>query len=122
MKIAIATEAGKVCPHFGHTPAFTVAVVDRGTVTKRQELPNPGHAPGFLPRWMKDQGVELVIAGGVGSKARDLFASFGIDVIVGASGPIDQVLQAFVDGTLSGGQSLCDHDKEGHKGCGGTCH
>lgn len=121
MKIAIATEAGQVCPHFGHTPAFTMAVVNGGTVTDRKEVANPGHAPGFLPKWMKDQDVQLVIAGGVGAKAQELFASLGIDVIVGASGTIDHVLQAFVDGRLAGGRSLCTHDTEGHHDCGGTC-
>ncbi len=121
MKLAIATEAGQVCPHFGHTPFFTLATVENGALTEKNEVPNPGHAPGFLPQWMKDRGVQLVIAGGVGAKAQELFTALGIDVIAGAEGPVDSVLAAFVDGTLKGGRSLCTHGTEGHGGCGDTC-
>ena len=122
MKIAIATEAGQVCPHFGHTPFFTFAVVEEGVVVEKKEVPNPGHEPGFLPKWMKEQGVQLIITGGVGSKAQELFKSLSIEVIAGASGPVEKVLAAFVDGTLTGGKSLCTHDAEKPQGCSDTCH
>ena len=70
----------------------------------------PPHEPGVLPRWLSEQGVTVVIAGGMGGRARDLFTNFGIRVITGA--PVntpDKIVAAFLDGSLELGENTCDH-------------
>lgn len=109
MKIAIATENGVVATHFGRCPEYTVAVVDDGTITNRESLPNPGHAPGVIPRFLKDHGVDAIIAGGMGGRAQALFDEMGIQHVVGVVGPVESVLAKCIDGTLEGGESLCSH-------------
>lgn len=80
-----------------------------GAVLHRWALPSPGHEPDRLPRLLADHQVQVVIAGGMGPRAQQLFARCGIDCIIGASGPVDQVLAAFVNGDVKVGASACDH-------------
>ncbi len=112
MKIAIPTAEGKLCLHFGHCQEFALLEVDTEAkkILSKQMLPPPPHEPGVLPRWLSEQGVNLVIAGGMGARAQGFFSQFGIDVLVGA--PVDEpeaVVQAWLDGTLQLGGNVCDH-------------
>lgn len=53
--------------------------------------------------------MECIIAGGMGSRAQELFAESGVKTILGVSGSIDDVIKQIFDGTLKGGESLCEH-------------
>ncbi|MBD3426856.1 MAG: dinitrogenase iron-molybdenum cofactor [Candidatus Omnitrophica bacterium] len=107
MRIAISTDSGKVSAHFGRCPSFTIIDVEEGELIKKEELANPGHHPGFLPRFLHEKGVESIIAGGMGRNAMDLFARQGIETLVGVSGPVEEVIKSILTGTLEGGESLC---------------
>ena len=48
-----------------------------------------------------------MIAGGMGRRAEAFFNQYGIEVIVGVTGKIDEVIKKIIDGTLEGGESLC---------------
>jgi len=113
MKIAIPLSAGRLAEHFGHCEQFALIEADAGSkriLTQDLVVPPP-HEPGLLPRWLHQQGVQMVIAGGMGRRALDLFAQNGIAVHVGASGGTPESLaQAFLNGTLSGGTPTCGHD------------
>lgn len=50
-----------------------------------------------------------MIAGGMRPRAQNLFANYGIDLIVGATGPVDDVLTDHIRGNLETGRDLCDH-------------
>lgn len=112
MKVMIAADRGVVCPHFGHAPEFRLVEIDESKVVKEEIYTNPGHAPGVLPRWMKDLDVDIVIAGDMGPRARDLFASFGITVQTCDPMSVDSALEAFIKGNLSGSSNSCHHGKE----------
>lgn len=112
MKIAIPTAQGKLSMHFGHCETFTLMTIDpqKKTITETQDLCAPPHEPGLLPRWLAEHGVNLVIAGGMGQRAQQLFAEQGINVIVGAPAQAADVLAGqYLAGTLSSGANLCDH-------------
>lgn len=112
MKIAIPTSNGLLCPHFGHCEEFTIVTVDTdsSTITGVQTLAAPAHEPGVLPRWLREKGADVVIAGGIGARAQALFAQNGIQVCVGApSAPPADIVAAYLDGTLETGANLCDH-------------
>lgn len=113
MRIAIATEDGQVSAHFGHCPCFALVDIEDGAVTGRTSVESPEHAPGRIPRFLKDHNVEVIIAGGMGHKAMELFDSLGIRQIVGVTGQVDTVIEGCLDGTLAGGESLCTHGPEG---------
>ena len=79
-------------------------------IVEETAIENPGnHKPGVLPQLLKEHGIELVIAGGIGQKAVDLFNRMGIKVITGASGLIETVLSNYINGLLQDGGNICDH-------------
>ncbi len=110
MIFAIATQGGEVAAHFGRCPEYTIVQVENGSVVDMKTLPNPGHEPGVLPGFLADQGAECMIAGGMGPRAQNLFASLDIDVVVGATGPVDAVVRDHILGCLETGDDLCNHD------------
>jgi predicted Fe-Mo cluster-binding NifX family protein len=107
LKIAISTDGELVSAHFGRCPAFTIVEFESGKVISNGRIDNPGHHPGFLPQFLKEQGVNAIIAGGMGQRAQMLFDENGIKTIVGISGKVDDVAKQAVAGTLQGGESLC---------------
>jgi ATP-binding protein involved in chromosome partitioning len=112
MRIAIPLTKGKLSQHFGHCEQFAIIDVDSDNKTiKSQELVlPPAHEPGVLPRWLAGLYVELVITGGMGQRAQQLFAQSGIDVIVGAADDDPQELaRQYLAGQLKTGQNICDH-------------
>jgi len=107
MRIAISTEGENVSAHFGRCPLFTIVDIEDGKVTNKEVIANPGHHPGFLPRFFHDKGVNCIIAGGMGQRAVQLFAEQGIEKVVGVSGRVSVVVEKIAGGTLEGGESLC---------------
>ncbi len=112
MKIAMPLVDGKLCAHFGHCEQFALLAVDEKakTITDKQMLTPPAHEPGVLPRWLHEQGANIIIAGGMGQRAQSLFAENDIKVVVGASGETpEQIVTAYLTGTLKAGVNICDH-------------
>lgn len=109
MKVALALHGNEISPHFGHCDKFMIVDAQDGEEINRVELQNPGHQPGLLPRLLSQEGVECIIAGGIGNRAQALFSDFGIKVIPGIQGEADVVVDAFLAGELKAGQNLCDH-------------
>jgi len=109
MKIGIAKEGTIVSPHFGHCEGYAIFSIENGAISRRVDIPNPGHQPGVLPALLAREGVNLVIAGGMGPRAIDLFHSHGIEVCTGVEGEIDAIIQAYLGGTLCSGMSTCHH-------------
>lgn len=115
MKIAVSSEGKYVSGHFGHCEGFTIYNVEDGKVMGSNYTPNPGHKPGFLPLFLKGLNVNVVISGGMGERAQNLFHDNGIEVIVGAEGLCDDTVQKYVNGELKSTGSVCsEHEHEGH--------
>jgi predicted Fe-Mo cluster-binding NifX family protein len=73
-------------------------------------LTPPPHEPGVMPRWTSEQGANLIIAGGMGSRAKDMFEAKGVKVMVGAPSESPEVIvKAYLDGSLQIGGNVCDH-------------
>ena len=112
MKIAIPTNGGKLCQHFGHCEVFTFIEVDDATnqIINRGEITPPEHVPGIIPPWVAEQGAKLVIAGGMGGRAQGLFEEQGIKVIVGAPAEVpEKLVLDYLKNTLVTGENACDH-------------
>lgn len=112
MLIALPITDGQLCMHFGHCEKFAIFEIDpdeKRIITKTILTPPP-HEPGLLPKWLHSEGVSVVIAGGMGQRAQELFAKSGVKVIVGAQ-PADpeSVIMAYLGGTLETGENVCDH-------------
>lgn len=107
IKIAIASVNGCVANHFGHCESFYIYEVENGKLLTKTNIENPGHKPGFLPNYLNDIGVNVIIAGGMGSGAIDIFNEKNIDVILGADGEVEKVALNYADGKLHSIGSAC---------------
>ena len=112
MRFAIPVTERKVAAHFGHCSHFALFDVDETTkaIVKREVMPSPGHQPGFLPGWLAEEGVSVVIASGMGSRAQALFRENRIDVVIGVlSDDPDKAVLDYIKGELATGDNICDH-------------
>lgn len=101
---------GKLSSHFGHCKQFAFIEIQHGKIAKTEMLTPPAHEPGVLPRWLNEQGADIVIAAGMGEKARQLLEENGMEVIIGA--PMDSpesLTNKYLSGTLVTGVNVCDH-------------
>ncbi|MEA3560805.1 MAG: NifB/NifX family molybdenum-iron cluster-binding protein [Candidatus Omnitrophota bacterium] len=106
-KIAISTDGNFVSPHFGRCPSFTIVEIENGKLKNKETIDNPGHHPGFLPQFLRERGVECIIAGGMGQRAFGLFEEQRIQTMTGISGTIDEVIDGLVKGTLKTAGNPC---------------
>ena len=112
MKIAIPVQAGRVSMHFGHCEEFALYEVneDDKTILGKTTHKPPAHEPGVLPSWLHELGANVIITGGMGQRAQQLFAQNGITVVVGAPAETpEQLASAYLSGTLQAGENICDH-------------
>lgn len=109
MRFGIAVDGHQVAPHFGRCERYELVDIDNGQVPRREAMANPGHEPGLLPRLLAEAGVGCVVCGGAGPRAVALLGQFGIELVVGVSGPVDEVVQKLADGELAAGDSTCEH-------------
>ncbi|HUT31026.1 MAG TPA: iron-sulfur cluster carrier protein MrpORP [Sedimentisphaerales bacterium] len=112
MRIAIPITNGRLSAHFGHCEQFAIVDADPDSkhVTNTELLTPPAHEPGVLPKWLSGLCVDLVIAGGMGQRAQQLFAQNNIDVVVGAAdNPPDELARQYLTGRLECGQNICEH-------------
>lgn len=115
MRVAVASEGTIVSGHFGHCEGFTMYDIENVEIKEKAFVPNPGHKPGFLPVFLKEQKTDVIIAGGMGETAQILFNENGIEVVVGAQGNTDNVVKLYLAGGLESTGSVCtEHAHEGH--------
>lgn len=112
MRIALPMANARLAMHFGHCEEFAFVDVDPETksISGKTTEAAPAHQPGLLPQWLAERGADVIIAGGMGSRAQSLFAQQNIQVVVGApSLEAESLVQQYVDGMLRTGENLCDH-------------
>lgn len=110
MKIAIPLAEGKLAMHFGHSKEFAIIEVNGSEIKNKETLEPPPHEPGVLPKWLNDQGVNVVLAGGMGGRALQLFAQQGIKVLTGAPAlPPEDLVSQYMENALQTGDNVCDH-------------
>ncbi|MBR0598514.1 NifB/NifX family molybdenum-iron cluster-binding protein [Sinanaerobacter chloroacetimidivorans] len=117
MKIAVASEGNMVTEHFGHCESFIVFEAEDNCIFHTEVVPNPGHKPGFLPNYLDDLGVNVIISGGMGSGAIEIFNEKNIEVIVGATGYAQVAAEQYLNGELKSTGSVC-HEHQHIGECG----
>ena len=111
MKIAVASMGTTVAGHFGHCVNFNIYEVENNQIVSESSVQNPGHKPGFLPNFLNDMGVNVIISGGMGGGAVEIFNEKNIEVVTGASGDAKAAAQNFASGSLKSTGSVChEHD------------
>lgn len=114
MQIGVAVEGengldAEISGHFGRCPYYVILETEEEKVKQPVKvIANPYHAvhgqPGQVPSFLKEQGIEVVIAGGMGPRAVGFFNQYGIKVFTGASGTVKETVDRFLKGKLTGGE------------------
>jgi len=119
MKIAVPMHEGKFCEHFGGAQAFAFYTVDEDdrNIGDRLLGTPPEHGRGVFPVWLRQQGATVILAGGMGPRAANIFAHQGVEVVLGVQGEDpEKIVRSYLDGTLSTTGEVCrDH---GFHDCG----
>ena len=130
MKIAVTYEGGLIFQHFGHTAAFKIYEIENDEIKSAQVVDTNGSGHGALAGFLQEQGVNVLICGGIGGGAQVALANAGIQLFGGVSGDADEAVQALLAGQLSYNPCVrCSHHDHGHDhacgdhGCGShSCH
>lgn len=114
MKIALPVAGEQLCLHFGHCEKFCFYEVDPDAkkIIKTEMMDAPPHEPGLLPRLLSEKGVNVVIAGGMGMRAQQLFNQNGVKVVTGADpsgGGMEEIVMSYLNGSLQTGANPCSH-------------
>lgn len=122
MKIAVTYENGQIFQHFGHTKQFKLYDEESGKIVKEEIVFTMGSGHGALAGFLKMNGVDTLICGGIGGGAQTALAQAGIRLYGGVSGGADEAVRALLDGTLEYDPYVkCSHHDHEHGGDGHTC-
>ena len=119
MKVAVTYQNGQVFQHFGHTEEFKIYTVQNDEVKDGIVVPTLGSGHGALAGFLQQQGVDVLICGGIGAGAKQALAEAGIRLYGGVTGLADEAVKAFAAGKLQFDPDVaCSHHKDGHHNCG----
>ena len=119
MKIAVTYYGGQIFQHFGHTEQFKIYDIADGAIVCSSVVDTNGSGHGALAGFLKDNGVDVLICGGIGGGARAALAQAGIKLLGGVSGDADSAVQGYLAGKLEYNPDVkCNHHDHGEHSCG----
>ena len=131
MKIAATYDNGNIFQHFGKTEFFKVYEVEDNKIISSEVISSNGLGHGALAGLLGEQGINVLICGGLGGGAQTALKEAGVEVCSGANGDADQAVEAYLRGELVSTGANCNHHhhEEGHScgdheeghSCGGSC-
>lgn len=124
MKIAVATEEDRIFQHFGKCRTFTIFTVQDGVIRGKTTLDAGGNGHAALAGFLKGNGVNTVICGGIGDGAKQMLASAGISLISGIEGDPDRAVGSYLSGSLKDEGGTCAKEENGpehHCDCKNRC-
>lgn len=117
MRIAIPDNNGEVNQHYGQSKVFSIIDIEdnRNIVLVDSVSTNTlQHNHSGLAVFLKSQGVEVVIVGGIGQGAVDGLQQCGLKVLFGASGSVKSVAESFAKGIFVSNRVMCNHHDHDH--------
>ncbi len=101
---------GKLCSHFGYCEQFAISETEGDKIKgKALQTPQP-HEPGALPRWLHGLKAKMIIPGGMGSRAQNLFTESRIKVITGVPmDPPESLANQYIADMLTTRENACNH-------------
>ena len=122
MKIAVTYDNGEIFQHFGKTESFKVYEVEDNKVVSSEVIGSNGTGHGALAGLLAEQGVDVLICGGIGGGAQTALTEAGIELCAGAQGNTDQAVESYLKGELVSSGVNCDHHHhEEEHSCGDSC-
>ena len=123
MKIAVTYDNGQVFQHFGHTEYMKLYTVENGEVVSAEVKSTNGSGHGALAGFLRANGVNVLICGGIGGGAQMALAEAGIKLYGGVMGEADRAVENLLNNTLMYNPNVrCSHhDHEDGHDCGHNC-
>ena len=122
MKIAVTYQDEMIFQHFGHTEKFKVYTVENGNILDARVVDTNGQGHGALAGFLAQQGVSVLICGGIGGGAQTALTQQGIKFFGGVKGGCDQAVQDYLQGKLDFNPCVkCNHHDHGHGEDGHSC-
>lgn len=119
IKVAIPTENGMLCQHFGHAPQFTFFDIENSKVVGKELKDSPEHEPGTFPKFISANNANVLIAGGLGSGAIQYLEQEGIEIKMGAPFlPVDELIQMYLQNSLTFNGQPCEGQHKENHSCG----
>ena len=122
MRVAVSADENRgldsvVSPHFGRCPFYVLVDLDGQEARQVSVVENPyygKHAPGQVPAFINEQGVNVMLTGGMGGRAISFFQQYGIQAVTGASGTVRHALEQYLGGRLQGAEPCRESHEHGH--------
>ena len=122
MRIAVSAETNqgldsKVAHHFGRCPFFALVEVENDKIQSVNVIDNPffaAHEPGQVPGFINEQKVNVMLSGGMGGRAIQFFSQFGIEPATGAAGTVENAVNCYLEGKITGASSCAESEAHGH--------
>jgi predicted Fe-Mo cluster-binding NifX family protein len=111
MIVAVPHLQSCVNAHFGSTTEFVIATVEGTAVahTTLYRIEGMQHDHAGIASFLKEQGVEVILAGGMGAPMQQALKQAGFAVYCGVSGPVVTAVEAFARGELTQSDATCGH-------------
>ncbi len=122
MRIAVSADDPRgldsvVSPHFGRCPYYVLVDVEEREVKATRVVANPfygQHQPGQVPGFIRDQGADVMLTGGMGGRAVAFFEQYGIEPVTGATGSVRHAIEQYLSGALRGAAPCHESAEHGH--------
>ena len=126
MKIALpVTNNNQIDSHFGHCDFYRIfSISEEREITDQKTIPSLQGCGCKLniASVLAADGVNIMLAGGIGMGAVNVLKSAGIDVVRGCSGDATEVLMEYLSGNISDSGEVCHHhESHGSEGENHQC-
>ena len=98
--MALATWNGRISPVFDVTRQIQILDIDNGSVVTRREESLPGTDPLVQVERLAELGPQVLICGAISNPLANMLTARNIRVLAFTAGDIDQVIDAWLKGTL----------------------
>ena len=127
MKIAVpVTKSNQIDDHFGHCEFYCVFTIsEKNEIADTQTIKSVQGCgcKSNIANVLAENGVTIMLAGGIGGGAINVLNNAGIEVVRGCSGNAADIVKFYVAGRITDSGVSC-HQHEQHKGDDGEhkCH
>jgi predicted Fe-Mo cluster-binding NifX family protein len=116
MKIALPSNQNQVDGHFGHCQNYTIFTLNEKKEITGQEVITPPAGCGCksnIVQILSQKGVTVMLAGNIGQGAVDVLNSYGIEVLRGCFGDVNEVVKNWINGSLTDSGTTCSQHQHG---------
>jgi predicted Fe-Mo cluster-binding NifX family protein len=123
MKIAVPITSEKyIDSHFGQCESYGVYTIsEKNEITEVKTIKSQQGCgcKSDIASVLSSEGVKVMLAGGIGGGAINVFNNNGIEVVRGCSGKADDVVKLYIEGLVKDSGSSCNqhesHHQNGHE-------